>query len=422
MSLSAWDAILSNGTWVSYLRARINNTNLADTILDNFGQKMQKMILDSGSPFLDLEFKDMGGQTALLRLLRNGYPSFGTIALLLDRGASVNARDTNGNSCLHTVFQRRHLSVQKWPIIMLFLNYGANVFAANNEGQSVLDAITEYNTILHEETDSLHLSFHQDILLEDLDSFGIPTDVPEFYSPRGPHFICPHWLGFSQSTQDSPLTWRCYCSELRHLWPIIDDFDRGHLRKYCPPHRFNVFHWDRPQTDRLAIRQWSNGPDSLFDGTQRQDIQSDSSQQEPTLDSLFDRQKVILSHYELLRNEAKMLQRDTLIEVERFERPDDGILPVKVAEVLWKGEPTKSHQVELLKQRVLEAFTAKEQLLELFARRETNLQLSLRRFQLLQFRARQLELHGIAVSERQPRWSLTRICTLMEHLRESCAL
>ncbi len=109
-----------------------------------------------GAEFIDLEEKDEYGRTSLL-ICSTGF-GYGVnpdcIKFLLDRGASVRAKDNDGWTCLHLIFRdRKHWSRDKphyaqgrslkssvRDSLMLLVEAGADIHARTNGGRCVFNA------------------------------------------------------------------------------------------------------------------------------------------------------------------------------------------------------------------------------------------------------------------------------------------
>jgi ankyrin repeat protein len=106
------------------------------------------MLFDLGAEFIDLEEKNKYGETPLLRCSSSGVrvdPD--CIKFLLDRGASVKAKDYRGCTCLHLLFSPSFIHWQIDPgvrdSLILLVKAGANVHARTNAGESVFDVAYE---------------------------------------------------------------------------------------------------------------------------------------------------------------------------------------------------------------------------------------------------------------------------------------
>ena len=118
-----------------------------------------KALVDLGPPFISLESTGDNDPTEnnpllLLAHLHTGnyaysYQVSWEIALLLSRGANVNARNSRRQTCLHMVFSGRpHIRdssylrkylLQKKDILILYICAGADVYAVDEHGDSVSD-------------------------------------------------------------------------------------------------------------------------------------------------------------------------------------------------------------------------------------------------------------------------------------------
>ncbi|MCJ1350562.1 MAG: hypothetical protein MMC33_000543 [Icmadophila ericetorum] len=115
-------------------------------------RKTMRLYLNSG--LVDLEAVDKNGNTALLSRIQDTCygltPNSNTmIALLLDRGASVNARNLQQESCLNLML-REHLDTGiGHRTIALLLERGADIYAKDCTGTSVtMEAFRNGNAIL----------------------------------------------------------------------------------------------------------------------------------------------------------------------------------------------------------------------------------------------------------------------------------
>lgn len=101
------------------------------------------MILNLGGEFINYEGRDKYGRTMLL------YSSQGVgyslnphcIKILLDRGASVTARNNYGETCLHLALEwiRFPVNTSEKDSILLLVKAGADVYATDYSGISVSD-------------------------------------------------------------------------------------------------------------------------------------------------------------------------------------------------------------------------------------------------------------------------------------------
>ncbi|EAT44974.1 AAEL003740-PA [Aedes aegypti] len=101
-------------------------------------QHLVKQVLGKG---VDLELRNSWGRTALLMFVdRFGSAKWyghdeGTVALLLDHGASIDSCDSeNGNTALHYAFQNNDFYVAE-----VLIRRGANLTVENNEGKKPLE-------------------------------------------------------------------------------------------------------------------------------------------------------------------------------------------------------------------------------------------------------------------------------------------
>ena len=79
--------------------------------------ELLKLLLDSGA---DVNVKDSNGTSALMRAAYSDYAGVDRVKLLLDHGAEINARDTNGDTALRIA--RRKGST---PVVALLVSAGA---------------------------------------------------------------------------------------------------------------------------------------------------------------------------------------------------------------------------------------------------------------------------------------------------------
>jgi ankyrin repeat protein len=89
-------------------------------------KEMVAMLLDSGA---NINAKDSNGSTALDFAVSAAHET--TVEVLLSNKADVNSTDLDGNTALHWAIARE-------PISQLLLKYGATVNAKNNAGQTAL--------------------------------------------------------------------------------------------------------------------------------------------------------------------------------------------------------------------------------------------------------------------------------------------
>ena len=81
----------------------------------------------------------------LLSFISAGLFNLEGIKLLLRRGATVNDRDSHGNTCLHQCLRRptcslyNHNASDIRDCVMYLIQQGADVSAKNNHGESVSD-------------------------------------------------------------------------------------------------------------------------------------------------------------------------------------------------------------------------------------------------------------------------------------------
>ena len=139
-----------------------NNNNGGTLLIDAAGAGQTgvvKLLLDKGA---NIESKDSYGRTALLRATeshpdvvmpeRDGYtgtknfygpvvlgwmPNMGVVALLLERGANVNASDSHGFTALH-----RATYWGNTVVVRQLLEKGASVNAKDNGGSTALSLAT----------------------------------------------------------------------------------------------------------------------------------------------------------------------------------------------------------------------------------------------------------------------------------------
>lgn len=110
------------------------------------------MILNLGGEFINYEGEEVDGETMLL-LCARGFgrgPNSHTIKLLLDRGARVTARDSEGWTCLHYALDsiRDPGNVSEKGSLLLMIKAGADVYATDHYGKSVSDVA--YNSHLYD--------------------------------------------------------------------------------------------------------------------------------------------------------------------------------------------------------------------------------------------------------------------------------
>ena len=159
-AVSAFRLALAGGSLVTHSYRYINYTEVADST-----QVQVKALVDLGEPLISLEStgdNDPRKRRPLLLLAEfHGYDSAthyqipGKIALLLSRGAKVNARDSQGKTCLHLVLLYYNHRVDRcWSddgdrlwrhqrrtkdIAILMITAGADVCAVDGRGESVSD-------------------------------------------------------------------------------------------------------------------------------------------------------------------------------------------------------------------------------------------------------------------------------------------
>lgn len=104
------------------------------------------VLLELGKEFVHVELADSRGRTPLLRMckwyLTYSQPAF---SHLIDRGADINARDTNGATCLHLAIEnaKRPLENDEFEALTYLVHCGADVHATNFDGKSVSEVAFE---------------------------------------------------------------------------------------------------------------------------------------------------------------------------------------------------------------------------------------------------------------------------------------
>lgn len=100
------------------------------------------MVLNLGGEFINCENRDEAGHTLLL-LCAEGYGcgiDSQCIKALLDRGASIKARDNRGWTCLHCAMSAINCPGRRDSekvSVLLMVKAGANVYATDDNGISV---------------------------------------------------------------------------------------------------------------------------------------------------------------------------------------------------------------------------------------------------------------------------------------------
>jgi len=107
----------------------------------------------------NIEEKDAGGDTPLLKASR--YGAIKIIEELLKRNANVKAVDNEGNTALHNAFSGYATKNLLFPsfsdpyseedfekIMDLLLDYGADIYAENNEHKTVKDLIQDFKKFI----------------------------------------------------------------------------------------------------------------------------------------------------------------------------------------------------------------------------------------------------------------------------------
>lgn len=96
--------------------------------------------MDLGGPFVNVARRGDRGNTAIHHLARNymsGYDP-GTFALLLERGAKIDDRNSLGQTCLHLCVESAHfVDGRELPSLVYLIRSGADVSAVDHGGFSV---------------------------------------------------------------------------------------------------------------------------------------------------------------------------------------------------------------------------------------------------------------------------------------------
>jgi ankyrin repeat protein len=124
--------------------------------VDRGDREAVEILLNSGA---DPNVKDLAGGTPLHWAVASGFPDL--VELLLERGADPNARDNAGNTPLHIAAMGHTSEVAEMFIelaprfgleypydrldtIRILLEYGADLTAKNNYGQTPIDIALRY--------------------------------------------------------------------------------------------------------------------------------------------------------------------------------------------------------------------------------------------------------------------------------------
>lgn len=114
----------------------------------NVSKESLRMLLDLGGEFIDLEYKDSFGRTALHILACKSHSMLdsGRLELLLGRGASLHAQDDDGRTCLQYAVSALASDGPEYPsesetkrYLVLLIRAGADIHAADNDGWTPLD-------------------------------------------------------------------------------------------------------------------------------------------------------------------------------------------------------------------------------------------------------------------------------------------
>ncbi|KAF2012943.1 hypothetical protein BU24DRAFT_465291 [Aaosphaeria arxii CBS 175.79] len=136
------DPTLMNGTGYTLV-----HLVMEESILDSLRE-----VLDIGKPFIDLNERDLNGNTPLLLHCNEGKGhSYADIFTeLLDRGADIHGRDLSGRTCLHLAtrtagfFGVRDIRDDARALILL-IERGSNIFTWDYNGRSIFDDAYECN-------------------------------------------------------------------------------------------------------------------------------------------------------------------------------------------------------------------------------------------------------------------------------------
>ena len=106
-------------------------------------------MLDIARPFIDLEEEDGFGETALTSLAKATSTSIHVLmfSLLLARGANINARDSDGKTCLYACIENTHSlnTAAELEALILLIRSDADVYSVDKFGKSISDSAYTYN-------------------------------------------------------------------------------------------------------------------------------------------------------------------------------------------------------------------------------------------------------------------------------------
>lgn len=103
-----------------------------------------RKLLDSDSCDLDTDVRLENGRTVLLDYVFNHHrKNPQVIAMLLEKGADVHARDRDGNTCLHLYFKRLEQDMPSYnrDCLLSLIRSGADISAKNNLGWTVAETV-----------------------------------------------------------------------------------------------------------------------------------------------------------------------------------------------------------------------------------------------------------------------------------------
>ena len=164
-------------------------------------QKYAKQMLDIGHAFIDLEDRDDQGRTILLQYLSSEcleFPGRSIVRLLFAKGADLQARDSQGNSCLHlcigSFWDSCSAPSNRLMTLLTLIQGGADVFARNSNGESVSDVASNCKLLIE------NCSYWEDLWAAALvkcgfnpanffEEYPIKARYSNYYTPSDREFI-----------------------------------------------------------------------------------------------------------------------------------------------------------------------------------------------------------------------------------------